>query len=104
MIIVEFSNEQSRLPIDHQRLRSSVHMICTDSHFQNAKISLAVVDDPTIEIRRNVNADGNFSGPKKIFQFLRRLDAVLYVQNLGLRQVGNELARQMRARLVCDGG
>lgn len=48
MIIVEFANEQSRLPIDQQRLRSSVQMICADALVQNAKISLAVVDDPTI--------------------------------------------------------
>lgn len=48
MILVEFSNEQSRLPIDPQRLRRSVHMICTDALVQNANISLAVVDDPTI--------------------------------------------------------
>ena len=48
MITIEVTNEQSTLPVDDRRLRRAVRMILQDASISTARISLAVVDDPTI--------------------------------------------------------
>lgn len=45
---VEIANQQSALPIDEDRLRSSAAAILRDAGYAEGSLSLAVVDDPTI--------------------------------------------------------
>ena len=51
MITVEIHNDQSHVPLDEQRLCDAVRMILEDQSLRHARISLAVVDDPTIRRR-----------------------------------------------------
>jgi probable rRNA maturation factor len=48
MITIDLANEQSTLPLDGRRLRRAVRMVLEDGAVRRARISLAVVDDPTI--------------------------------------------------------
>jgi probable rRNA maturation factor len=48
MIAIDVANEQSTLPVDAARLRRAVQMVMDDASVRRARISLAVVDDPTI--------------------------------------------------------
>jgi probable rRNA maturation factor len=48
VIEIEITNEQSRLPIDQQRLRAAVEAVMTGQGVTRATISVAVVDDPSI--------------------------------------------------------
>ena len=48
MIAIDLANEQSTLPVDGGRLRRAVQMILKRAAVRHARISLAVVDDPTI--------------------------------------------------------
>ncbi|MHC4179883.1 MAG: rRNA maturation RNase YbeY [Planctomycetota bacterium] len=48
MITVEIHNDQSHVPLDEQRLCDAVRIILEDQSLRHARISLAVVDDPTI--------------------------------------------------------
>jgi probable rRNA maturation factor len=48
MITIDIANEQSTLPVDSRRLRRAVRTILEDASVEQARISLAVVDDPTI--------------------------------------------------------
>ena len=48
MIAIDLANEQSTLPVDARRLRRAVRMILKEAAVSRARISLAVVDDPTI--------------------------------------------------------
>lgn len=49
MIAIEVAYEQTSLPVDEDRLSSAVRMILDDASIPEARISLAVVDDPTIQ-------------------------------------------------------
>jgi probable rRNA maturation factor len=49
MILIDVANEQSTLPVDAARLRRAVRMVLEDAAVGRARISLAVVDDPTIQ-------------------------------------------------------
>lgn len=48
MIEIEITNEQSRLPIDADRLRAAVEGVMLGQGVTRAVISVAVVDDPSI--------------------------------------------------------
>ncbi|HVU88262.1 MAG TPA: rRNA maturation RNase YbeY [Pirellulales bacterium] len=48
VIQIDITNEQSRLPIDEQRLRAAVAAVLAGEGRSAATISVAVVDDPTI--------------------------------------------------------
>ena len=48
MIDIEIANEQSHLPLDDGRLRDAVRIVLENESIASARISLAVVDDPTI--------------------------------------------------------
>jgi probable rRNA maturation factor len=48
MIAIDVANEQSALPVDAGRLRRAVRVVLKDAAVRRARISLAVVDDPTI--------------------------------------------------------
>ncbi|MCG8451009.1 MAG: rRNA maturation RNase YbeY [Pirellulales bacterium] len=43
------ANEQSALAVDGQRLQSAVHSVLESSSYTSGMISIAVVDDPTIQ-------------------------------------------------------
>jgi probable rRNA maturation factor len=47
-ISITVADAQSRLPVDKKRLARAVRMILRDESISHAKISIAVVDDPTI--------------------------------------------------------
>ena len=49
MIAIEVTNEQTSLPVDENRLSSAVRMVLDDASIPEARLSLAVVDDPTIQ-------------------------------------------------------
>ena len=49
MITIEVTNEQAELPVDEGRLMRAARMILDDASIHEARISLAVVDDPTIQ-------------------------------------------------------
>jgi probable rRNA maturation factor len=48
MITVAIANRQRTLPVDRRRLRRAVRRILADAQIAAARISLAIVDDPTI--------------------------------------------------------
>jgi len=48
VITIHLANEQSTLPIDESRLKRAVRWILEEARVEEALISLAVVDDPTI--------------------------------------------------------
>jgi probable rRNA maturation factor len=48
MITVAITNRQRTLPVDRRRLRRAVQRIIRDAQIAAARISLAIVDDPTI--------------------------------------------------------
>lgn len=48
LITVEINNQQTTLPVDEARICRAVEMILADARIQEAEISVAVVDDPTI--------------------------------------------------------
>ena len=48
LLSITVTNAQSRMPVDEKRLREAVCMILQDEAISSAKISVAVVDDPTI--------------------------------------------------------
>jgi probable rRNA maturation factor len=48
VIRIEIANRQTALPLKPARLRRAVKMILQDAAIDRAKISLAVVDDPTM--------------------------------------------------------
>ena len=48
MISIAITNRQKRLPIDRRRIRRTLNAILRDAEIPNAKISIALVDDPTI--------------------------------------------------------
>lgn len=48
MITIEIADEQSDLALDHHRLQRAVRMVLEEAAVARARISLAVVDDPTI--------------------------------------------------------
>lgn len=48
MISIRIANRQKQLPLDQRRIRESVRAILRDAHIRQARVSVAVVDDPTI--------------------------------------------------------
>ncbi len=48
MITIHVTNQQTKLPIDESRLKRAVRRILEEAPIDEAQISLAVVDDPTI--------------------------------------------------------
>ncbi len=60
MLKIEVTNEQTNVPLDEQRLEDAVRMILQDGSVANARISVAVVDDPAIckLHRRYLEKDG----------------------------------------------
>ncbi|MCE5269353.1 MAG: hypothetical protein LLG00_15865, partial [Planctomycetaceae bacterium] len=48
MISIAITNRQKRLAIDRPRIRRAIKAVLRDAGIAEAKISLAVVDDPTI--------------------------------------------------------
>jgi probable rRNA maturation factor len=48
LISIAITNRQKRLPIDRRRIRRAVGDILRDAAIPDARISVAVVDDPTI--------------------------------------------------------
>ncbi len=48
MISIAITNRQKQLPIDRRRIRRAVGTILRDAAIPEARISIAVVDDPTI--------------------------------------------------------
>ena len=48
MIAISITNCQKTLPVDRQRVRRAVRAILKDARVTEARISVAVVDDPTI--------------------------------------------------------
>ncbi len=48
VIRIDIANRQTTLPIDRRLLRRAVRMILKDAGIDDAEISLALVDDPTI--------------------------------------------------------
>ncbi len=48
MITITIANRQRKLPVDRRRMRRAVEQIVRDAEITAAKISLAIVDDPTI--------------------------------------------------------
>jgi probable rRNA maturation factor len=48
LLSITVTNTQSQLPVDEKMLRKAVRMILRDELIERAKISVAVVDDPTI--------------------------------------------------------
>ena len=48
MIAVEIANQQDVLPVDEGRLKSAVASLLEEESIDDALISLAIVDDPTI--------------------------------------------------------
>lgn len=49
MITIALTNQQTTLRIDRRRLRRAVRMVLKGAGVREAEISLAVVDDPTIQ-------------------------------------------------------
>lgn len=48
MIEIEFSNQQTNLVIDQERISAAVRAVLEAEKIRSAEISIAVVDDPTI--------------------------------------------------------
>jgi probable rRNA maturation factor len=48
MINVQIANEQDRLPLDEERLRKALCVVLEEAGVTDARVSVAVVDDPTI--------------------------------------------------------
>ncbi len=48
MIAIEIANQQDVLPVDEERLKSAVGAVLAEESLDDAVISLAIVDDPTI--------------------------------------------------------
>lgn len=48
MLTVQIANRQKTLAVDRRRIRQAVQAILRDADISEAKISIAVVDDPTI--------------------------------------------------------
>lgn len=48
MITIDVFDDQSHVPLDHQRLRRAVRMVLQEASVTRAQISVAVVDDDTI--------------------------------------------------------
>jgi probable rRNA maturation factor len=48
LISVTIANRQKQLPIDRRRIRRTVEAVIRDAAIPEARISVAVVDDPTI--------------------------------------------------------
>jgi len=48
LLSITVTNAQSQMPVDKKRLSEAVRMILQDESIPRAKISVAVVDDPTI--------------------------------------------------------
>ncbi|MEN6450736.1 MAG: rRNA maturation RNase YbeY [Thermoguttaceae bacterium] len=48
MISIAITNRQKRIPIDRRRLRATLKAILRDAAVADARISIAMVDDPTI--------------------------------------------------------
>jgi probable rRNA maturation factor len=48
VIRIDIANRQTTLPVDRRSLRRAVRMVLKDSGIDDAEISLAIVDDPTI--------------------------------------------------------
>jgi probable rRNA maturation factor len=48
VIRIDIANRQTTLPVDRRLLRRAVRMVLKDSGIDDAEISLAIVNDPTI--------------------------------------------------------
>lgn len=48
MLDIDFSNRQTKHPVDEARLVAAVRLVLTEEGIAHGSISLAVVDDPTI--------------------------------------------------------
>ena len=68
MIAIDVTNQQTNLPVDQRPLKRAVRMILDEESIPEARISIAVVDDPTIHElnRRYLNHDQ----PTDVLSFL----------------------------------
>lgn len=48
MIQIDITNEQSRVPVDEERLRRAIEAVLAAAECRRGVVSVAVVDDPTI--------------------------------------------------------
>jgi probable rRNA maturation factor len=73
---IDVANQQSVVPLDQQRLREAVRAVLGEAGMAEARISLAVVDDPTIA-RLNQEFLAH-QGPTDVLSFpLERTDGYL---------------------------
>ena len=72
MIRIDIANQQKTLPVDRRLLRRAVRMILKDAGVDDAEISLAIVDDPTIRElhRRHLGHDD----PTDVISFVLQRD------------------------------
>jgi probable rRNA maturation factor len=72
VIHIDIANQQTTLPIDRRLLRRAVRMILKDAGIDDAEISLAIVDDPTIQElhRRHLGHDD----PTDVISFVLERD------------------------------
>lgn len=49
MFTIQVANQQTALPVHASRMRKAIAMILRDASIRQARISVAVVDDPTIQ-------------------------------------------------------
>lgn len=67
VIEVEISNQQTALPIDQQRLVEAVRLVLRGEGVEQAEISLAIVDDPTIHALNRQHLDHDY--PTDVLSF-----------------------------------
>jgi probable rRNA maturation factor len=68
VITIEIANSQINVPIDEERLHEAVRVILEDRAIEEARVSVAVVDDPTIAaLHQKYLDDGD---PTDVLSFL----------------------------------
>jgi len=93
VIAIHVTNNQRKLPVDEGRLKRAVRMVFQDASIPEARVSIAVVDDPTIHRlnRRYLNHDE----PTDVLSFeLERSERLLEAEVV----VSAETAQQAASR------
>ncbi len=66
--VISITNRQKHVPLDRRRIRRAVEAVVRDAGLSEARVSVAVVDDPTIA-RLNQEFLGR-SGPTDVLSFV----------------------------------
>ena len=63
LITIAIVNRQRKLPVDRRRIRRAIRAILEDAGVAEARVNVAVVDDPTIaRLHQHIDAHGQRTG------------------------------------------